>query len=309
MKILVTGSKGFLGSWLAQDLRLAGHEVFGISRMDADLLNKDDCIRVMKKISPEIVVHSAGQVGGIQANKANNFGFLLNNMIMGANVISSAVECNVPNLLNFSSSCVYPPDAPQPFIESQVMTGSLEKTNEGYALAKISAQKLTEFASEQFGLNYRTLIPSNLYGPKDNFNPESSHMLAAILYKLRKAKYANLQEVEIWGDGTARREFTFVGDLSSWVASTVINILGSLPATLNVGCGKDYSIRDFYTIAAEILSYQGEFKYLLDKPSGMHQKLMDSSVASSLGWQAPTELPEGIRLTSNWMESNVESME
>lgn len=306
MKVLVTGSRGFLGSWLVEDFRLAGHDVFALSRSETNLLEKDQVKKVLERVRPDCIVHAAGLVGGIQANMANNFGFLYNNLTIGANLVSAAIETEIPKFLNISSSCIYPPEAPQPFKESQVLTGALEKTNEGYALAKISTQKLVDYASYQFGLDYRTLIPSNLYGPRDNFNPESSHMLAAILFKLGLAIKDKQNVVEIWGDGSARREFTYVGDLSYWVSNEAINLISTMPQALNVGFGSDYSVSEYYSVASQALSYQGEFTYLKDKPTGMIQKLMDSSLANALGWKPTTDLTEGIRLTVKWMEKNVE---
>ena len=230
---------------------------------------------------------------------------MLENLQIGANVVSAALECEVSKLINFSSSCVYPPASPQPFTESQILTGTLESTNEGYAMAKLSVQKLVEFAARQYGVQFKTLIPSNLYGPRDNFKPESSHLLAAILFKIRNAKLNHLESVEIWGDGSARREFTYVGDLSRWVSTVGIEKLASLPLELNVGCGYDHSVSEYYKAAAKILEYGGTFRFDATKPSGMKQKLMDSSIAKTFGWNPATDLLEGIRLTTNWMENNV----
>lgn len=305
MKILLTGASGFLGSWLLADLEGAGHEVYGPNRMKANLLSKSDVVREIKNFSPDCVVHAAGLVGGIQANIKNNFGFMLENLQIGANVVSAALECEVTKLINFSSSCVYPPNGPQPFKESQILTGALEPTNEGYAMAKLGVQKLVEFGARQYGVQFKTLIPSNLYGPKDNFKPESSHLLAAILYKIRSARLNNLESVEVWGDGSARREFTYVGDLSRWVSTEGLEKLASLPSELNVGCGHDYSVAEYYKAASKVLGYGGNLRFDASKPSGMQQKLMDSSIARTFGWNPATDLLEGIRLTTNWMENNV----
>jgi GDP-L-fucose synthase len=231
---------------------------------------------------------------------------MLDNLQIGANVVSAALECEVTKLINFSSSCVYPPNSPQPFRESQILTGALEPTNEGYAMAKLSVQKLVEFGARQFDVEFKTLIPSNLYGPRDNFKPESSHLLAAILYKIRGAKLNNLETVEVWGDGSARREFTYVGDLSRWVATEALDHLPALPLGLNVGCGYDYSVAEYYKAASEVLGYGGTLRFDPNKPSGMQQKLMDSSNAKTFGWKPTTDLHDGIRLTTNWMEKNVE---
>jgi len=286
-------------------MQSAGHEVYGPTRMEANLLSKSDLVREIRDFRPDCIVHAAGLVGGIQANIQNNFGFMLENLQIGANVLSASLECEVSKLINFSSSCVYPPKSPQPFRECQILTGPLESTNEGYAMAKLSVQKLVEFGARQYGVDFKTLIPSNLYGPRDNFKPESSHLLAAILYKIRSAKLNNLETVEVWGDGSARREFTYVGDLSKWVATEGLDNIASLPTELNVGCGYDYSVAEYYKAASEVLGYSGSFKFDPSKPSGMQQKLMDSSTAKNFGWNPTTHLHEGIRLTTTWMENNV----
>ena len=305
MKIILTGASGFLGSSLLRDLSIAGHEVIGLTRMDADLMSLDQIRDQFSKHQPDAVVHAAGLVGGIQANIAHNYEFLLNNTMIGFNLVAAALEFKIQNFLNFSSSCVYPPEGKQPFLESQILTGSLERTNEGYALAKINVQKLLGFASKQFELNFKTIIPSNLYGPGDNFNPDSSHMLAAAIMKVKNARDSGQSSVKIWGDGSARREFTFIGDLTEWVSREAVNVLAALPESLNVGCGEDYSIKEFYETVAEVLGFNGGFEFDVNQPSGMKRKIMDSSAAAAFGWQSQTTLPDGIRLTAKWMEQNV----
>jgi GDP-L-fucose synthase len=304
MKILLTGASGFLGSWLLRDLQGAGHEVVALTRGQADLMHKDQIAAQISKFVPETIVHAAGLVGGIQANISHSYEFLLTNTVIGFNLVAASLELEIKNFINFSSSCIYPPEEPQPFREKQILTGPLEITNEGYALAKINVQKLMDYASGQFGVNYKTLIPSNLYGPNDNFQPGSSHMLAAAILKIKNACESGSPIVQIWGDGSARREFTFVGDLSDWVSNFAINNISSLPNNLNVGSGVDYSIKEYYETIAEVLGYKGVFEFDTERPVGMKQKLMNSDVALEMGWNPSTSLPQGIKITTDWMEHN-----
>lgn len=304
MKILLTGAAGFLGSWLFRDLESAGHEVAALTRKQADLMSKDQIVAQMLKFEPDTIIHAAGLVGGIQANISHSYEFLLANTVIGFNLVSAALELNINNFINFSSSCIYPPQEEQPFREEQILTGSLESTNEGYALAKINVQKLMEYASRQFDVNYKTLIPSNLYGPNDNFQPGSSHMLAAAILKIKNARETGSPTVQIWGDGSARREFTFIGDLSGWVSNDVVNRISSLPNNLNVGSGVDHSIKEYYETIREVLGYEGEFEFDKERPVGMKQKLMNSDIALGMGWNPSTSLPQGIKITTNWMEKN-----
>jgi GDP-L-fucose synthase len=202
---------------------------------------------------------------------------------------------------------MYPKDYRQPLVETDILAAPLEPTNEGYAIAKIAGSKLCEYASISFGLNYRTIIPSNLFGPADNFNPGSSHLIASVVRKVHEAKVSGATEIEVWGSGSARREFTYVGDLASWVVASLTKI-DELPSTLNLGIGKDYSIDEFYAAAMSALEYQVPLVHDLSKPEGMRAKLMDSSQArASYDWDPKTDLVTGLKMTYQWFMNSQDS--
>jgi GDP-L-fucose synthase len=246
------------------------------------------------------LIHTAAKVGGIQANIKNPFEFLVSNLSMDINVIQSCISVGIENVLYVGSSCMYPKDYRQPLVETDILAAPLEPTNEGYALAKIAGSKLCDYASESFGLNYRTIIPSNLYGPGDNFNPGSSHLLASVIRKVHEAKVTGSSEIEVWGPGTARREFTYVEDLASWLATSVGEV-SNLPGILNLGIGMDYSVDEFYLAAMEAIEFEVQLVHDLSKPEGMKAKLMDSSKArNNNGWDPNTDLLTGLKMTYKW---------
>lgn len=295
MKVVVTGARGMLASSVHE--QWAEHrpddEVVGISRADVDLRDRAGTFEVLSRIRPDAIIHCAAKVGGIAANVAHPTEFLLDNLLLDGAVLGSAIELGVQNLLYVGSSCMYPRDYRQPLVESDILAAPLEPTNEGYAIAKIAGAKLSEYASRELGLNYRTIIPSNLYGPKDDYNSGRSHLIAAAVSKVHAAKQSGAPTVEIWGDGTARREFTYVGDLAAWLAGA-IDGMAAWPSVLNVGCGYDRTVTEFYELAKDVVGFEGEFVYDTSKPTGMHQKLMDSGVAKGFGWSPSTSLRDGI---------------
>ncbi|MEJ1230372.1 MAG: NAD-dependent epimerase/dehydratase family protein [Galbitalea sp.] len=296
MKVVITGANGMLASSVRAewDAQRPDDQVVGLSRSDVDLRDRDATRAVLEKIRPDAVIHCAARVGGIAANVANPTGFLLDNLLLDSSVIGNSIELGVDKFVYVGSSCMYPRDYRQPLVESDILAAPLEPTNEGYAIAKIAGSKLCEYASRELGLTYRTIIPSNLYGPKDDYNSGRSHLIAAAVSKVHAAKTAHSPAVEIWGDGTARREFTYVGDLANWLVAE-IDRLGDWPSVLNVGCGYDRTVSEFYQLAKEVVGYEGGFVYDTTKPTGMHQKLMDSSAAKHLGWAPRTSLEDGIR--------------
>ncbi len=245
-------------------------------------------------VRPDAIIHSAGRVGGIQANIANPVDFLVTNVDLGRNVILAARDAGVTKLLNLASSCMYPRNAANPLGEDLVLKGELEPTNEGYALAKIFATRLCEYINrEAAGLHYKTLIPCNLYGRHDKFSPQHSHLIPAIIHKVHQAKIHNLAKVEIWGDGTARREFMYAGDLADAVLRAMEEF-NQLPDMINIGLGHDYSINDYYSVAAKVIGWQGQFVHDTTKPVGMKKKLVDISRQRAWGWMPATALHEGI---------------
>lgn len=295
MRVAVSGARGMLGSALVHAWRRVnpGDDVFPVTRAEADLRDRPATQDALSSIAPDLILHAAARVGGISANIAAPTEFLVDNLAIDANVIESARELGVRNLVYFGSSCMYPKDYRQPLVESDILQAPLEPTNEGYALAKIAGAKLCEYASRQYGVNYRVVIPSNLYGPNDHYGSAASHLVAAAIYKAHIAKQTGADHVDVWGDGTARREFTYVEDVAEWVASST-DRLAEWPPLLNVGLGKDYSISEFYEFALAAVGYDCELRLDPSKPAGMQQKLMDSSRAAGFGWAPPTDVPGGM---------------
>jgi GDP-L-fucose synthase len=301
MKIVVTGSGGMLGSAI---LRIFGsstqHEVIGLTRGDVDLTNKGDVEATFRDLSPELVIHTAAKVGGIQANIDQPVEFLTSNLVIDSNVILSSLSVGISGFIYVGSSCMYPKAHRQPLVESDILRGELEPTNEGYALAKIVGARLCDYASKSLGVYYRTIIPSNLYGPKDSFNPNTSHLLASVIRKVHEAKVSGSDSIDVWGSGEARREFTFIDDLANWLSSAVSEV-EHLPQYLNLGFGRDYSVNDYYRAAMQVIGYEAELRHDHSRPEGMRRKLMDSSLARQVaGWKPQTDIDKGIEMTYKW---------
>jgi GDP-L-fucose synthase len=291
---LLTGSSGMVGQNILEHPDAVKWEFVAPTSKELDLTDFAATRRFMDEVYPYAVIHSAGRVGGIQANIVHPVDFLVTNVDLGRNVILAAREAGVTKLLNLASSCMYPRNAPNPLGENLVLKGELEPTNEGYALAKIFATRLCQYINrETAGLHYKTLIPCNLYGRHDKFSPQHSHLIPAIIHKVHQAKIHNLAKVEIWGDGTARREFMYAGDLADAVLRAMEEF-NQLPDMINIGLGHDYSINDYYSVAAKVIGWQGQFVHDTTKPVGMKQKLVDISRQRAWGWMPATALHEGI---------------
>jgi GDP-L-fucose synthase len=305
MKVLMTGAAGMLGSALLRTFEtLENHEVLPLTRSDLDLRNKTDFEKQLRHFCPDLVIHAAAKVGGIQANISHPVEFLADNLQMDSNIITTSLANGVENLLYIGSSCMYPRDYRQPLVEGDILQAPLEPTNEGYAIAKIAGSKLCEYASKSLGVSYKTIIPSNLYGPGDNFNPGTSHLLASVIRKVHEAKVNRSSEIDVWGSGNARREFTYIDDLSEWIAGRASS-LNELPPVLNVGIGVDYSINEFYQTALDSLGVSAGLRHDLSKPEGMQSKLMDSTLArESFDWSPKTDLKTGIAKTYDWFLAN-----
>jgi GDP-L-fucose synthase len=279
-------------------------EILTLERKNFDLRDNDLMAKFLRKNTPDLVVHAAAKVGGIQANISSPVEFLASNIQMDTNVITSCIENGVKNLIYVGSSCMYPKDYRQPLSESDLLKGPLEPTNEGYALAKITGSKLCEYASRSLGVNYKTIIPSNLYGPGDNFSELYSHLVASVIRKVHRAKLEGTKTVQVWGSGVARREFTFVDDLASWVSS-IAGGVEQLPSYLNVGIGSDLSINEYYQVASEVIGANIQIENDLSKPEGMMAKLLDSSLARrECGWNPQTDIFQGIKKTYEWYLKN-----
>ena len=296
-KLLITGARGMVGRNLAAHPGAAAWQVLAPSSGQLDLRDGAAVRRWLADHRPDAVVHAAGVVGGIHANMAEPVRFLADNTLIGVNIVTACLEAGIPTLINLASSCIYPRELGHGLREDQVLTGALEPTNEGYALAKITAMRLCEYAlRENPALNYRTLIPCNLYGPWDKFDPRHSHLVPAIIHKIHEAMLRDQPEVEIWGDGTARREFMFAPDLADAIIRALTDP-AALPPVLNIGPGHDHSISDYYRIVAEAVGWDGRFTHDLTRPVGMRQKLLDVGLQSRWGWAPRTSLADGIRAT------------
>ncbi|WP_263813016.1 GDP-L-fucose synthase family protein [Rhizobium sp. TRM96647] len=296
-KLLLTGGRGMVGRNI-QEHPLASE--WDIVAPGSDVLNLTDPRAVeayVRAEKPDLVIHAAGRVGGIQANMANPVAFLDENVAMGRNIVMSAHKAGVPRFLNLASTCMYPRAAPNPLGEDMILTGELEPTNEGYALAKIVTTRLCQYIQrENPSLQYKTIIPCNLYGRHDKFDPKHSHLVPAIIHKLYVAKTQGATEVDIWGDGTARREFLYAGDLADAVLRAAAN-MESLPDLINIGLGSDFSINEYYEAAADVIGWQGTFVHDLTKPVGMKQKLSSVGRQTAWGWKPQTTLADGLRKT------------
>lgn len=296
-KVLLTGGGGMVGRNIQAHAAASGWQILAPRSAELNLTHTEDVEDYMTRHSPDLVIHAAGRVGGIQANMANPVAFLEENVAIGRNVIMSAQKTGVRKLLNLASTCMYPSEAANPLHEESILSGALEPTNEGYAIAKIMAMKLCDYIrAEDDNAAFKTLIPCNLYGPHDKFDPKNSHLLPAIIHKVHQAKISAAPTVEIWGDGTARREFMYAGDLADAVWKAAADP-AALPGAMNVGLGHDHAINDYYATVADVIGWQGEFTHDLTKPVGMKQKLCATDRQTKWGWQAPTSLRDGIAQT------------
>ncbi len=295
--ILITGGSGMVGRNLIEHPRAAQFELLTPSSGELDLTDFPSTLAYLEARNPDLIIHAAGRVGGIQANLADPVGFLVENMDMGRNIVLAARDSGVPRLINLGSSCMFPRNAPNPLSEEMVLAGELEPTNEGYALAKVMTARLCDYVSRaNKELSYKTLIPCNIFGRYDSFDPAVSHLVPAIICKMHKAMVSGDAIVEIWGDGTARREFMFAEDLAElvWMAVTKFD---ALPQMMNVGVGEDHTINEYYETIAGVVGWKGEFSHDHSRPAGMKQKLVSVKRQTEFGWQPKTSLEEGIRLT------------
>lgn len=305
MKILVTGGNGMVGRNILEHPKANKHILLSPSSTELNLRDYNAVDTYIKKHQPDFIIHSAGLVGGIQANMARPVDFLVFNLDMGRNIIMAAKENGIKRFMNMASSCMYPREAQNPLQEELILKGELEPTNEGYAIAKIVVTRLCEYISkEKPELLYKTVIPCNLYGKYDKFSPEHSHMVPAVIKKIYDAKQNNISEIDIWGDGLARREFMYAGDLADFVFFA-IDKFEKMPQNINVGLGFDYTINEYYKTIAKVIGYKGRFVHDLSKPTGMKQKLIDDTKLREFGWKHQTSLEEGIQKTLDYFKTSV----
>jgi len=297
LKILLTGANGMVGRNIVAHSSAQQFDWLTPGRAELDLSDLNKVLAYVDTHKPDLVIHAAGLVGGIQANMAEPVRFLVDNLQLGVNLLTACKTVGVPRVINLGSSCMYPRTAANPLKESSVLTGELEPTNEGYALAKIVAARLCDYISqENTALSYKTVIPCNLYGRFDHFEPNRSHMIPAVIHKLHQAKSTGATSVDIWGDGLSRREFMYAQDLADFLFYA-IGHFEAMPHLINVGLGRDWSINEYYQAASDVVGYTGEFTHDLSKPAGMRQKLVDTERLDTFGWQAPTKLEQGLSAT------------
>ena len=293
-KIYVAGHRGMVGSAIVRELKRQGYNNLVLrTHKELDLTRQADVEAFFAEEKPEYVFLAAAKVGGIGANSAAPADFMYDNMMIAMNVIHAAWQNGCKKVEFLGSSCIYPRMAPQPMPESCLLTSELEKTNEAYALAKISGLKYCEYLNRQYGTDFISVMPTNLYGPNDNYHPENSHVLPALIRRFHEAKMSGLQEVVCWGDGSPLREFLYVDDLANLCVFLMNHYSGD--ETVNAGTGKELTIKQLAELVAKIVGYLGEIKWDATKPNGTPRKLLDVSKAKQLGWTYKTELEEGIR--------------
>lgn len=300
-KIYVAGHRGLVGSAIMRCLEGYGYNnIITRSHQELDLRNQAQVNRFFDEEQPEYVFLAAAKVGGILANNTYPAHFMYDNLMISANVVHAAYEHQVKKLLFLGSSCIYPKMAPQPIKEEHLLTGSLEPTNEGYALAKISGMQMCKYYRRQFGCDYISAMPTNLYGINDNFDLNSSHVLPAMIRKFHEAKIQNKPEVILWGTGKVLREFLFVDDL----ADALVHLMNhySAESHVNIGTGEDLSIHDLALMVKEVVGYQGQIVYDSSKPDGTPRKLLDVSLLHSTGWHHKVSLRQGIEIVYKWYQ-------
>jgi nucleoside-diphosphate-sugar epimerase len=314
-RIFVAGHGGMVGSAIRRKLEGDGHELITRSRQDLDLTDQAAVRAFLSRERPDVTIVAAAKVGGIGANSALPAEFIYENLMIQNNLIHGSYEAGVDRLLFLGSSCIYPKEAAQPMAESALLTGTLEPTNEPYAIAKIAGIKMCESYNRQYGVDYRSVMPTNLYGPNDYFHPKNSHVLPALLMRFHEAAQRGDEEVVVWGSGNPRREFLHVDDM----ADASLFVLGldrtdyeaatqPMLSHINVGTGRDVSIRELARLIANVTGFKGEVSFDASKPDGTMRKLLDVTLLDRLGWSARIDLEDGIRQTYDWFLSNAGSL-
>ncbi len=303
-KVFVAGSSGLVGSALVRALQSQGFEnILTPKRNELDLTNRSQVFDWFSKNTPDIVLLAAARVGGIGANSTYPAEFISENLQIQVNTLDAAVTHNTQKLLFLGSSCIYPADAPQPMKESYLLTGALEQTNHAYAMAKLAGIEQIKAIREQYGLPYISVLPTNLYGPNDNFDLNTSHVIPAMIRKFHDAKINNSSSVELWGDGSPLREFMYVDDLADACLFLLEHYDSSEP--INIGTGEEVSIKELANTIQSIVGYQGEVTWNTDKPNGVKRKLLDISKLQSLRFTLETKLVPGLEKTYDWFNSQI----
>jgi GDP-L-fucose synthase len=298
MRLYIAGINGMVGSAIALEASAQGLEVSGKSSKDIDLTDRKVVFEEIQNNKPDALIIAAAKVGGIGANSSMPVDFLSVNLQIQTNLLDASHKANVSKVLFLGSSCIYPKFAPQPITESALLTGELEPTNESYAVAKIAGLKLVEAYRRQFGHHWISVMPTNLYGPRDNFHLDTAHVLPALIHRFHEAKVNNANKVEIWGDGSPLREFLYVGDLAR--ACLVLLKQYDDSVAINVGSGQEISIEQLANMISKVVDYSGEIVFNESRPNGTPRKLLDSSKIAQLGWTPQVKLEDGIVSTYDW---------
>lgn len=302
MRVYIAGINGMVGSAIAIEARAQGHDIVGKTSKKLDLTDRAAVFAELETIKPDALVIAAAKVGGIGANSSRPVDFLSINLQIQTNLLDAAHASNIPKVLFLGSSCIYPKLTPQPIPESALLTGELEPTNEPYAIAKIAGLKLVQGYRRQFGHHWISAMPTNLYGPRDNFDLESAHVLPALIHRFHNAKIQDADSVGIWGDGTPLREFLYVEDLAR-ACLVLINKYDD-PIAINVGSGQEISILNLAMLVAKVVGFTGEITLDTNRPNGTPRKLLDSTRIARLGWHPQIHLEAGIATTYDWFLAN-----
>src|SRR3954447_21374774 len=303
--VYVAGHRGMVGSALTRRLEREAVRLVTVERREVDLCNQAAVFDWFAKTRPQVIFLAAAKVGGIAANNTLRAEFIYDNIAIAANVIHAAHLNGAEKLMFLGSSCIYPKQAPQPLREESVLTGPLEPTNEPYAIAKIAGLKMAEAYRRQYGSDFISVMPTNLYGPGDNYHPELSHVVAALIRRFHEAKVSGAESVVVWGTGTPRREFLYVDDM----ADACVHLMKTYSGVelINIGTGEDITIAEFARVVAEVIGYRGEISFDTSRPDGTPRKLLDVSRLTRLGWRAQISLAEGLRQTYNDYEYSANS--
>lgn len=297
-KVYISGQEGMVGSSILRLLRKKNFKIVNCKRNQLDLLDQKKVYSWLAKNKPDIVIHTAGRVGGILHNSSYPANFIFENAQMALNVIHGSYKAGVKKIINLGSACIYPKFSKQPIKEEYLLTGKLEETNEAYAIAKILGLKMTEFYNKQYKTNYISLQPTNLYGENDNFDIKSSHVIPALINKFHRAKILKKKEVEIWGTGTPKREFLYVDDLAEAIVFILKkNIKFDL---INVGSGEEVTIKKLANLVKDVIDFKGKIKFNKNKPDGTPRKLVSNKILKSKGWKPKTKLLAGLSKTYNF---------
>jgi GDP-L-fucose synthase len=304
MKTLILGGGGLVGSSLHRNLIEDSFysEIIAARRSDADLFDFQETKKLISSLKPDIIINSAAKVGGIVANNTNRTEFILENLKININILESLIDFPEIKLINLGSSCIYPLGANNPISEDSLMDGKLEPTNSPYAMAKLTAIEMGDALSRQFGHKITNLMPTNLYGPNDNFSNLNSHVIPGLIFRMHTAKIKKDEYFEVWGTGTPKREFLYVDDLSDAINFIIKN--NHFPKVLNIGSGREVTIKELVILIKDIVGYDGKIEFDPSMPDGNPRKLLDSSKINDLGWKPTTGLKDGLITTYRWFQNN-----